>query len=123
MNRTVFEVHLEKEPTIQNESMVRGLGVVHLVLGTLSSGFTLMALLGEESEINKLVAPGLWAGFVYVGCGLVGVLVKWHLKVMFLVANLAALGSTLVCPVLIILGYYNQPFEGCDNQHTLDFSV
>ena len=56
-------------------SLVRGLGAVHVALGVLSASMAMVALFGggNEAEANAL-ASGLWAGFLYVGAGVLGVL-------------------------------------------------
>ena len=53
-------------------SLVLGLGIVHLTLGVLSAGFAILALFIEQ-EANKY-ACGLWAGVMYMICGILGVL-------------------------------------------------
>lgn len=52
--------------------LVLGLGIVHICLGLLSAGFAVMAVF-LEPEINKY-ASGLWAGIVYMACGIFGIL-------------------------------------------------
>ena len=92
-------------------SFVRGLGAVHVVFGVLSSAFAIVALFGGEDEVNGL-ASALWAGFVYVGCGVLGVLAstRWYIRrqiVMFLVGSLAAFGSGLTCIILTSIGIHS----------------
>ena len=72
--REQLERHLPSEHRY-SASLVMGLGAVHVSLGVVSAGMAMAALFGggQEAEANAL-ASGLWAGFLYVGAGVLGVL-------------------------------------------------
>ena len=72
--REQLERHLPSEHRY-SASLVMGLGAVHVSLGVVSAGMAMAALFGggQEAEANAM-ASGLWAGFLYVGAGVLGVL-------------------------------------------------
>ncbi len=53
-------------------TLVLGLGTVHVGLGVVSAALAVLALF-VETEVNQY-ASGLWAGIVYIGCGITGIL-------------------------------------------------
>jgi hypothetical protein len=60
-------------------SLVLGMGVVHVAAGSLSVTLAMLAFF-VEVEANRSAA-GLWAGVVYIGCGVFGILAakRWYL--------------------------------------------
>ena len=92
-------------------NLVRGLGVIHVVLGALSSLFAICALFsGECYEVN-MSASGLWCGFIYVGVGILGLLAskKWYVRrqiFIFLLASTVSLVSSISCLIITSAGIH-----------------
>ena len=90
-------------------NIVCGLGVVHLVLGVLSVFFAICALFAGECYEANMLASGLWAGFIYAGAGILGVLAskRWYVRrqiFIFLLAATVTLVSSIACIAITTMG-------------------
>ena len=68
-----------------SSSLIIGVGIVHVLLGTLDLGFSILAVIFEPSA--NLYASGLWTSPFYLLCGLCGILAstRWYLSYQIVV--------------------------------------
>ena len=95
-------------------NFVLGLGIVHVAFGLLSATFAILAFFSEPD--GNRYAAGLWAGIVYIGCGILGVLAhaKWYVReqiVYFFLGNLGAGASAIIAFALTIYGVHLRSFR------------
>ena len=90
-------------------TLVLGLGIVHILLGSLNTAFAIMALF-VEPEVNQLVS-GAWTGLLHVGTGCLGILAytRWYIRhqiVFFLFGSVAGAAAAVVCIFFTSAGMY-----------------
>ena len=92
-------------------NIVYGLGVIHLVFGALSAFFSICALFAGECYEANMLGSGLWAGFIYVGAGILGLLAskRWYVRrqiFIFLLASTVSFVSSIACITITSNGIF-----------------